>query len=224
MIEKLVTVKRSKRAKRVALRLDTAQGIINLVVPDRMPLKKAYDFARNHEEWIHKTLEKIPGIIEFTHGATLPIFGDSIKLDITVTPTLKRTTIKQQNDVLFIKTYQENPTTRIAYHLKKIARAGLSDLASDKADMIEKKIKTIHIRETKSQWGSCAQNNNISFSWRLIFAPYHAADYVVAHEVAHLIHMNHSREFWALCEKLCLDYTSGKRWMKQNGPALMRYG
>ncbi len=224
MIEELVRVKRSKKARRVALRLDPVERIINLVVPERMPLKAAYVFARKHEKWVLETLGKLPNAVIYTHGTVLPVFGDQVRLDITIDPALKRTTLKQCDDVLFVKTYQQDPTTRITTHLKKIARAGLADIASEKADMIDKTIKNVSIRDTKSRWGSCSQDGKMSFSWRLMFAPYTAADYVVAHEVAHLVHMDHSRQFWSLCKKLSLDFEGGKRWMKKNGNSLMCFG
>lgn len=224
MIEDLVNVKRSKKSKRVALRLDPVERVVNLIVPERMPLAKAYRFASEHEDWVLKTLEKLAPVVPFTHGTNLPIFGDTVRLNIKRDPTIKRTKIIQHDNELEIHTYQDDPTNRITTHLKKIARTGLADLASEKADMIGKTIKAITIKDTKTRWGSCSHDKELSFSWRLIFAPYDAIDYVVAHEVAHLIHMDHSREFWSLCEKLSCNYKEGKYWMKQNGNTLMRYG
>ncbi len=224
MIEDLVTVKKSKRAKRVALRLDPVERVINLVVPHHMPLKKAYYFAQEHEEWVKKTLANLPKSIPFTDGTIVPVFDDPVTLNIHHDQNLKRTTLKQEDDALYIRTYQENPTVRITTHLKKIARSGLADMASEKAETIGKSIKSISVRDTKTRWGSCSRDGDISFSWRLVFAPYTAIDYVVAHEVAHMIHMDHSKDFWALCEKLCLNYKDGKSWMKQNGNSLMQYG
>ena len=224
MIEDIVQIKRSKKARRVALRLDPVERVINLVVPQRMSIKSAYNFARKHEDWVRSTLDKLPDTIAFTHGTVLPVFGDQVRLDITIDSTLKRTTLKQYDDVLSVKTYQEDASNRVTTHLKKISRAGLADIASEKAGMIGREIKTVKIRDTRSRWGSCSQDGNMSFSWRLIFAPYGAIDYVVAHEVAHLIHMDHSRKFWNLCKELSFDYENGKRWMKQNGNTLMRYG
>lgn len=189
-----------------------------------MPVSTAYKFARKHEKWVHATLANLPDNIAFTNGTILPIFGDQVRLDITIDKSLKRTTLKQYDDYLCIKTYQPNPSGRIIRHLKNLARNGLTDIAAEKADMINKKIKSVSIRDTKSRWASCSQDAGLSFSWRLIFAPYNAADYVVAHEVAHLIHMNHSRNFWELCKELSINYEGGKSWMKENGNSLMRYG
>lgn len=224
MIEKLVNVKRSKKAKRVALRLDPVERVINLVVPQKMTLKRAYSFAKDHEDWVISTLNKLPQPIPFDHGTALPIFGDTVRLDITIDKTLKRTKIKQHDDVLEVKTYQDDPTNRITTHIRSIAKTGLADIASDKAGMIGKDVLSVRIGDTKSRWGSCSQDKKITFSWRLIFAPYAAIDYVVAHEVAHMVHMDHSKDFWLLCEKLCSDYNTGKSWMKANGNSLMSYG
>lgn len=224
MIEDLVTVKRSKRAKRVALRLDPIERVINLVIPQRMSLKKAYFFAREHEEWVKETLENLAPAVPFTHDMVLPIFGDTVTLDIHNNPEAKRTTLKQYDDVLMVKTYQDDPTNRITTHLRKLARNGLADIASEKADMIGKTISSVSVRDTKSRWGSCSQDGSLSFSWRLIFAPYDAIDYVVAHEVAHLVHMNHNKDFWALCRDLSCNFVEGKYWMQNHGNELMRYG
>lgn len=224
MIEDLVTVKRSKRAKRVALRLDPIERVINLVIPQRMSLKKAYFFAREHEAWVIETLENLAPGVPFIHDMTLPIFGDTVTLDIRHNPEAKRTTLKQYDDVLMVKTYQDDPTNRITTHLRKLARNGLADIASEKADVIGKIISSVKVRDTKSRWGSCAQDGSLSFSWRLIFAPYDAIDYVVAHEVAHLVHMDHSKNFWALCRDLSCNFVEGKYWMQNHGNELMRYG
>lgn len=223
-IEDLVTVKHSKRAKRVALRLDPSSHCINLVVPPRMSVKRAMDFARNHEDWVIKTLEELAPAIPFTDGTVISVFGDTVTIDIDIDNTIKRTRLTQHDDRLHVLTYMDDPTNRITTHLKKIAHAGLADMASEKAEKISKTISDVTIRDTKSRWGSCSHDGKITFSWRLIFAPYYAADYVVAHEVAHLNHMDHSPEFWGLCEFLRLDYKKGKRWMKENGSKLMRYG
>ncbi len=224
MIKDLVTVKRSKRAKRVALRLDPIERVINLVVPNKMSLKKAYLFAQAHEDWVRQTLDNLAPPIAFTNGAVIPIFGDSIMINIEHNQDLKRTILKQYDDVLTVKTYMDDPTNRITTHLKKLARTGLADMASEKAAIIGKDVSSISVRDTKSRWGSCSTDGKISFSWRLIFAPYDAIDYVVAHEVAHLTHMDHSKDFWTQCRELSSNFVEGKYWMQNHGNELMRYG
>jgi len=80
------------------------------------------------------------------------------------------------------------------------------------------------VKDTASRWGSCSQDGKLSYSWRLIFAPLDALDYVVAHEVAHLCHMDHSPDFWHVCEDLSANYSKGKSWMKRHSGELIRYG
>jgi len=223
-IEKFVTVKRSKRAKRVALRLDPVERIINLVVPQKMPLHKAYRFAQNHETWVRETLENLAPPVPFKNETILPVFGDQLTLRIENDPARKRITIKKHNEIIDVKAGQDDPTNRIHAYLKKLSREGLADMASEKVCQIDRKISSVTVRETKSRWGSCAQDGSLSFSWRLIFAPYEAVDYVVAHEVAHLVHMDHSRAFWTLCRALSDDFMEGKYWMQNHGNELMRYG
>ena len=79
------------------------------------------------------------------------------------------------------------------------------------------------VRDTASRWGSCSQSRSISFSWRLILAPDPVLDYVVAHEVAHLLEMNHGARFWRLVRSLVADIDAPQDWLKRNGVALHRY-
>lgn len=186
--------------------------------------KKAYDFAYRHQDWITKTLNALPSAIPFNNNTKLTLFGDPVEIRINHDHRVKRTSIIQTDDALIVNTYQQDPRNRIMAHLKNLANSGLADMASDKAEIIGKTIKTVAVRDTKTRWGSCSSDACLSFSWRLIFAPYHAIDYVVAHEVAHLVHMDHSKKFWALCRKLSINYMDGKYWMQNHGNELMRYG
>ena len=85
-------------------------------------------------------------------------------------------------------------------------------------------MKRVILRDTKSRWGSCTTDGVLSFSWRLILAPRHVMDYVVAHEVAHLREMNHGPRFWKLCGEICHSVRSAREWLEANGTDLYRYG
>ena len=217
-------LKISPRAKRIALRLDTSARKMNLVVPKRFSMARALDFAIQHKNWIDEKLGELPQIITLENGSTIPLLGRDRKLNISYDITLKRTSIILNDNEILISTNLENPTPRLKRFLKKEAENTMANLAREKAATINKTISDVHIRDTKSRWGSCSPDGRIMLSWRLIFAPWDAMDYVVAHEVAHLEHMNHGREFWRLCESLCDNYKSGKIWMRSNGHELLRYG
>ncbi len=80
--------------------------------------------------------------------------------------------------------------------------------------------KTLSIRDQKSRWGSCSSRGTLSFNYRLIFAPPRVLDYVVVHEICHMTHMNHSKDFWDLVEQIMPDYKIHKKWLKEHGQEL----
>ncbi len=219
-----VTLKRSKRARRLALRLDPKDRTFHLVVPARMSLKKAERFAEEHDSWMVDKLMELPEPVPFEYGTVLPILGKNRRIHIFYDKTLRKTFIDLKDKELLVTTNKEDPSGRIERHLKKLAKEELHELAIEKAAMIRKTVKTVSTRDTKSRWGSCSSDGNLSFSWRLLFAPYEALDYVVAHEVAHLKYMDHSNNFWHLCRDLSEDFFEGEYWMREHGHELMRYG
>lgn len=84
------------------------------------------------------------------------------------------------------------------------------------------RVNEIRIKDQKTRWGSCSSLRNLNFSWRLILAPPEVLDYVVVHELCHLTHMNHSRDFWNMVESVMPEYKEHKKWLKENGELLMR--
>lgn len=79
---------------------------------------------------------------------------------------------------------------------------------------------SISIRDQKTRWGSCSSRGTLSFNYRLIFAPPHILDYVVVHELCHLTHMNHSKDFWAMVESVMPDYRQCRSWLREHGQEL----
>jgi hypothetical protein len=115
-------------------------------------------------------------------------------------------------------------TRRVRDFLRALAKRELSERAEAMAAQIGRKVARVTVRDTVSRWGSCARGGNLSFSWRLIFAPEAVIDYVVAHEVAHLIEMNHSQRFWRIVEQLHPDAKAERLWLNNNRLRLMRIG
>lgn len=224
LIHPRLEMKISPRARRLALRLDPQRRIMRLVVPRRAPKSKALAFARQHRRWIHEKMESLPAQIPFSGGAVIPVFGQDRTIRVNCDITLKRTSITLTENEIMIFSNKEDIAGRLTRFLKKLVEEKLDALASEKAARIGKTVASLQIRDTKSRWGSCGSGGRLSFSWRIIFAPPEALDYLVAHEVAHMVHMNHGREFWALCRDLSADYETGKKWMRNHGHELLRYG
>lgn len=216
-----LVIRHSTRARRLALRLDPQDRVVRLTIPRGMSLKKAQDFVQDHLDWIDEKIAGLPPAVPYAKGRIIPILGQDRVIEIIPG---RRTKIELTQGSLRVETNLDNPAPRIARFLKDLAQEHLSTLSHEKAARIGRIVRDVSVRDTKSRWGSCAHDGALSYSWRLIFAPRLAMDYVVAHEVAHLTHLNHSRDFWNLCRDLCEDYVEGEYWMRNHGHELMRFG
>jgi predicted metal-dependent hydrolase len=111
-----------------------------------------------------------------------------------------------------------------ARHLEQWLRENSSEIIEERvmeySRIIGVSYNNIRIKDTKSRWGSCSSKGNLNFSWRIIMAPPETMDYVIIHELCHLIHMNHSKEFWTAVEKHMPDYSKQKEWLRKNGMKL----
>ena len=106
---------------------------------------------------------------------------------------------------------------------RTLARAHVTDTARREAARIGVSYRRIAIRDTRSRWGSCSSRGTLSFSWRLALAPRDVLDYVVVHELCHLVHHDHSRRFWSLVESVRPDYHSQRDWLNAHGWELLAY-
>lgn len=79
---------------------------------------------------------------------------------------------------------------------------------------------SITVRDQRSRWGSCSSRGTLSFNYRLVFAPPKVLDYVVVHELCHLTHMNHSKDFWNMVGSVMPEYKEYKNWLKEHGAEL----
>ncbi|WP_316016065.1 SprT family zinc-dependent metalloprotease, partial [Roseobacter sp. HKCCA0434] len=107
--------------------------------------------------------------------------------------------------------------------LRQLARDRLSEATARHAAALDSVPGRLTLRDTRSRWGSCTSEGNLMFSWRLILAPPPVLDYVAAHEVAHLLEMNHSLRFWAHVERLFPGWQAQRDWLRAEGAALHRF-
>ena len=213
-------VSRNPRARRISISLD-GSGAVRLVLPRRTPLRHGLDFAEDKAGWIIGHLNALPEPVPFEHGAVIPLLGTEhvIRHD----PAARRG-VWRADGIIRVSGHAEHLPRRLHDYLKAEARRELSGRAREKAAVIGRAVRRVALRDTTSRWGSCSAEGNLNFSWRLIFAPEAVLDYVVAHEVAHLKHMNHGQRFWALVDRLTEDTALARRWLRKHGDHLMRYG
>jgi predicted metal-dependent hydrolase len=217
-----VTFQRSGRARRASLRVDPAHRRIVLTVPLRMSRAVAVDFAHDQAGWIAARLKRMPSRQPFVDGAEVPLFG---------TPHVirhrpdARGTVWLEGTEIHVAGRSEHLSRRLRDWLMAEMRRRLSPLVHAKAERVQRRVRRITLRDNRSRWGSCGPDGNITFSWRLVFAPDLVVDYLVAHEVAHLVHLNHGPRFWALARELCEgSMDEAHAWLKQNSQALLQYG
>ena len=118
----------------------------------------------------------------------------------------------------------EHLNRRVADWLKREARKRLTERVDFYCEKLGRKRRAIRIRDTRTRWGSCTSEGDMSFCWRLVLAPPEILDYVAAHECAHLIHLDHSPAFWRVVRDLGVDARAAARWLAAHGPSLFTYG
>ena len=214
-------ISRHPRARRITLRLNANGDGVQLVLPRRTAIHEAIAFAERNSGWILKHLEKVPARIPFTDGAVIPLLGQD---HVIAHDPVARIGVKRGDGTLYVSGQPEHLARRVGDFLKREARAEIGARARDKAARIARRVARLSLRDTRSRWGSCNSDGNLNFSWRLILAPEPVLDYVVAHEVAHLVELNHSPRFWKLAGSLTDDMTGAKIWLRRNGAQLWRYG
>jgi len=217
-----VTFVRSDRARRASLRVDPSRRRIVLTAPVRMSRAVAVGFAQQQAGWIAVRLERLPAHRPFVDGAELPLFG--VTHVIRHRPDV-RGTVWIEGREIHVAGRSEHLSRRMRDWLVAEMRQKLVPLVHAKARRVERTVRRITLRDNRSRWGSCAPGGALSFSWRLVFAPAEVMDYLIAHEVAHLVHMNHGPRFWALARILCDGPIEGPQaWLKANGETLLQYG
>ena len=213
------------RAKRLSLRADSRKGHIRLVIPPRCPDRKALEFTHSHRQWIETTLANMPQSEPLTHGALIPLLGTDREI-VIIHHNKAQTDILITETQIRVMTRRNDPTRNILNFLKETAEHTMRPMVNDKAAKLGHFEPSLSLRDTKSRWGSCdGRRKKIMLCWRLVFAPIEIIDYVVAHEVAHLKHMDHSHRFWAQCQALCeSDMQKSRQWLADNGARLLRIG
>jgi predicted metal-dependent hydrolase len=221
----LVRLRRHRQARRYTLRVVAVTREAVLTMPPRGSFREARAFAEKHGAWIAARLGRLPRAAPFRQGSELPL-RDNVH---TIVQRRARGTVWTESDrdgrrLLCVAGDPEHVARRITDFLKREAKRDLEAAVARYADRLGVTVRRISIRDQASRWGSCSTTGALSFSWRLVLAPRFVLDYLAAHEVAHLVEMNHSRRFWRLLGRMCPDMERAKAWLDVHGTDLHRYG
>ena len=222
----LVRLRRHRQARRYTLRIQAATREVVLTMPPRGSLKEAKAFAEKHGGWIAARLERLPEAAPFAHGTNVPLRGVSHRIVHRgrVRGTVWTETDERGQRLICVAGDGPHLARRVSDFLHRQARRDLEAASKHYADRLDVEIKRISVRDQASRWGSCSTTGVVSFSWRLILAPPFVLNYLAAHEVAHLVEMNHSPRFWRLLKRLCPSMARAKLWLDVHGTDLHRYG
>lgn len=213
-----IRVRRSAQARRMSLRVSSVDGRVTLSLPKRARLAEALAFAREREEWIRAALCRGHAPVQIAPGVRLPLEGSLVPVVQAPVPRVVGT-----DAALLVPPGEARFAARTLSYLKRLALLRLENSCRRHAEALGHSYAAIALRDPRSRWGSCSSDGRLMFSWRLILAPPPVLDYVAAHEVAHLVHMDHSAAFWSVVARLCPDHRRHRQWLAEEGASLHRW-
>ncbi len=213
----------NSKARRLILRLDERRREAVAIAPTRRQIKDAAAFAAERIDWISTRLQHLPEVVRFEENNLISYRGAPCRLTAEGQGRVARMMAGQPN-ILCAPGDPETLNLRVTRYLKKQARADITRAVNRHAASLGVAYKGIAVKDTRSRWGSCTADGQLSFSWRLIMAPPAVLDYVAAHECAHLLEMNHSPRFWAHVATCCNDWKHQRAWLREHGAGLQAAG
>jgi hypothetical protein len=210
------TIRRSPRARRIRVKVDPHDGI-EVVIPQRATKREARAAVAELRPWIDRKLaeaERARTSLASPQG-TVPFLGAHLHLR----HDHGRTRAHRRHDVLHLPA--ANPQHALERWYRTEARRQIEPRLDAATSALGRPHTTLAIRNQRTRWGSCSSTGAMSFNWRLMLAPEPVLDYVVWHEACHLVVMDHSKRFWTLVERHLPGYREPRRWLRQNGAALV---
>lgn len=218
----VIAVKVSSRARSFRLSLPASGPLLTL--PEHARWADAEAFLHRHRHWLAARLPRAAQARRLEAGGSVPVRG--LPHLVVATGQLRgrvEATETTDGPVLRVPGEVAHQPRRLYDWLKAEAITDLSRQSQFHAARLGVEVKQVRLRSQSSRWGSCSSTGNINYNWRLILAPPHVLDYVAAHEVAHLVEMNHSAAFWATVERTLPEMGRGKAWLKAHGRELMAW-
>jgi hypothetical protein len=232
------SLRRSVRVK--SARIVVSADKIEVVAPPHVPERKIKAFVEAQQEWIRSAMLRVaekaglaaPSLAPklYTEGVSIPYRGQMLPLQVRGIHR-QRVELQFEDERGFIvsipaglEAEQGSELIRniLIRWMKKQARLHSTLLIERHAPRLGVAPRSLKIKTQKSRWGSCGPNNDINMNWLLMLAPPEAMEYVVVHELCHIIHKNHSKDFWGLVAEHLPAYQQQRLWLKQQGVSLMK--
>ena len=210
------TIRRSPRARRIRVMVDPYAGV-EVVLPQRAAKREAQEAIAQLRPWIDRRLEeaRVARARLQPPAGTVPFLGAHLRLR----PDEQRIRAQRSADTLHLPA--KNTQQALERWYRTEARKEIEPRLAAATRALGRRYASLAIRNQRTRWGSCSATGAMSFNWRLMLAPEPVLDYVVWHEACHLVVMDHSGRFWALVERHVPCYREPRRWLRQNGAALV---
>ncbi|MBV6474585.1 MAG: M48 family metallopeptidase [Rhodocyclaceae bacterium] len=205
------------RSSRRSLGMTIDQRGLRVGASPRTSLADIERFLRHNAAWVLKKLDEWHGHGQARHlaicdGAPVPVLGEECVLRIE--PGANR--VRWDGRSLILQARPDADLRQLARRaLRERALEVFRERAAHHAEALRRPLPRIALSNAQTRWGSCSEKTGIRLSWRLIHAPPRLIDYVVAHEMAHLVEMNHSPRFWKVVERLCPDYRAARAELRR---------
>jgi predicted metal-dependent hydrolase len=219
-----IAVRLSARARSYRLTVPH-HGDPVLTIPKSGRWPEAQGFLERHRGWLEARVRRAAPQTAFADGEMLPLRGVPHRIHATGRLRGRVEVSEIEGELcLLVPGEAAHIARRLTEWLKAEAQRDLAERSDVHAATLGVVVKSVSMRSQSTRWGSCSSTGSLNYNWRLILAPPHVLDYVAAHEVAHLVHMNHSAQFWAATRQALPDMERGKAWLKTHGKVLMGYG
>ena len=230
-----VRLKVNGRARRVSLRLDLSRGEMVATAPTLRQLPTAADFALERAGWIRSQIAARPKPVGLEPGQSIEVLGRPCLLAHRPGRAAFRPAAAGEPAQIGVGGDPARFSNGVIRVLKVEALDFLAERTEVHAAALGKPLPLVAVADARSRWGSCrpprsrgfgaeCEVGRIRYSWRLILAPWAVADYVAAHEVAHLVEANHSPRFWAVVKGLVGDHRPHRAWLREHGARLHAFG
>ena len=225
----VVRLKVHARARRVSLRLDRAKREVVATAPSKRRLAEAAAFARDRSDWIAARLAELPAAVSIAPGQTIELFGERVRLEAATHPARYFPATETEPARIAARGEGQTYANAVIRAIKREALRVLTERTAFHCDRLGVKLPAIALADAKGRWGSCrpalpGKPAAIRYSWRLALAPFDVADYVAAHECAHLLELNHGPRFWAHVKSLVGDHRGYRAWLRAEGSRLHAFG
>lgn len=208
----VVKITKRKNCKQIILKFNFKCKEPTISIPYSLPYQAGLDFLKKNFDWVKKQATNYQNL-QFQELSHVSLLGEQYFIE-------KRNSTKAKVEILhnpkqFLCFYKDHNSIhkQIVKALQQQAKKHLTSLAQKKACQLGVTLKKIAIRDTISRWGSCSSSGNLNFSFRIIMAPDFVSDYIVSHEVAHLVEFNHSKNFWDLVDSLTPYRLQAEEWL-----------